>query len=301
MNSQSTDVKSSTPESETVEASHTAPRAEKEIAPAMKSLRVSLSVLDVFSEGPMDWGVNEIAQKCGLSKSHASKVLAAFADTGLLVRDPVSKRYSVGVRLYAIGQRYVAHDRLTQTAIPLMRQLVDETRHSARLSVLDGDRMLYVIGVEGPLSSASGWRSGMWLPVHSTAAGQCMLAFMDKAEARRLLSGKLEPATEKTLTDPAAIEKVLAQARRRGWVVARGENILEVGAIAVPVFGERQRLLGALSLSFPARTVKVAQESALAGMLHQAAALLSQRVGCELYPFSTFATHHGRLKSSVDE
>ena len=294
MRPQSTAVKSTTPESVTLKASETGPRAEKEIAPAMKSLRVSLSVLDVFSEGPMDWGVNEIALKCGLSKSHASKMLAAFADTGLLVRDPVNKRYSVGVRLYAIGQRYVAHDRLTQNAIPLMRQLVDETRHSARLSVLDGDRMLYVMGVEGPLSSASGWRSGMWLPVHSTAAGQCMLAFMDKAEARRLLSGKLEPATEKTLTDPAAIEKVLAQARRRGWVVARGENIVEVGAIAVPVFGERQRLLGALSLSFPARTVKVAQEPTLAGMLHQAAALLSQRVGCELYPFSTFAIHRGR-------
>lgn len=261
---------------------------EKESAPGMKSLRASISVLNVFSSSQRDWGVNEIAQETGLSKSHVSKVLAAFSDGGLLVRDPLTKRYAVGVRLYAIGQRYISHDRLSQTGIALMRELVDETGHSARLSVLDGERVLYLVGVEGPLSSASGWRSGMWLPLHSTAAGQIMLAFLDPAEARRLLSGPLEPATGKTITDVEELEKKLAQARRRGYVVARGENIAEVGAIAVPVFGERQKLLGSLSLSFPARLVKVSQEPALAAKLHRAANLLSQRVGCELYPFAAF-------------
>lgn len=264
------------------------PTPEKESAPGMKSLRASISVLDVFSSAQRDWGVNEIAQATGLSKSHVSKVLAAFCDGGMLVRDPLTKRYAVGVRLYAIGQRYISHDRLSQTGIALMRQLVDETGHSARLSVLDGERVLYLVGVEGPLSSASGWRSGMWLPLHSTAAGQIMLAFLDPAEARRLLSGPLEPATPKTLTDLDELEKKLAQARRRGYVVARGENIAEVGAIAVPLFGERQQLLGSLSLSFPARLVKVAEEPALAAKLHRAADLLSQRVGCELYPFAAF-------------
>ena len=87
-----------------------------------------------------------------------------------------------------------------------MRQLVDETGHSARLSVLDGERVLYLVGVEGPLSSASGWRSGMWLPLHSTAAGQILLAFLDPAQARRLLSGPLEAATPRTLTDLEELE-----------------------------------------------------------------------------------------------
>lgn len=260
----------------------------KESATGMKSLRASISVLDVFSAAQRDWGVNEIAQATGLTKSHVSKVLAAFCDGGMLVRDPMSKRYSVGVRLYAIGQRYISHDRLSQTGISLMRQLVDETGHSARLSVLDGERVLYLMGVEGPLSSASGWRTGMWLPLHSTAAGQILLAFMDPGEARQRLSGALEPATPKTITEVDQLENKLAQARRRGFVVARGENIAEVGAIAVPLFGEGQKLLGALSLSFPARLVKPASETALAVKLHRAADLLSQRVGCELYPFAAF-------------
>jgi DNA-binding IclR family transcriptional regulator len=257
-------------------------------APGMKSLRASISVLDVFSGGQRDWGVNEIAQATGLSKSHVSKVLAAFCDGGMLARDPQSKRYAVGVRLFAIGQRYITHDRLSQTGAALMRQLVDDTGHSARLSVLDGERVLYLMGVEGPLSSASGWRAGMWLPLHSTAAGQILLAFMEPAEARRLLSGALEPATPRTITEVDELEKKLAQARRRGYVVARGENIAEVGAIAVPLFGERQSLLGSLSLSFPARLVKAQAEAALAAKLHRAADLLSQRVGCELYPFAAF-------------
>ena len=120
-------------------------------AESMKSLRSALRVLMAFCEEQQDFGVGELAEQCKLSKSQVSKVLATFAEFGLLTQNTESRRYQVGARLYALGSRYLNFDTLCRGAMPVMRDLVESTGHSARLSVLDGDRVLYLLGIEGPL------------------------------------------------------------------------------------------------------------------------------------------------------
>lgn len=251
----------------------------------MKSLRTALRLLMAFGGDQRDLGVGELAERSGLSKSQVSKVLAAFADSGLLVQSPQTRRYAVGARMFALGSRFVTHDRLCREAMPVMRELVEHTGHSVRLSVLDGDDVLYLLGFEGPLFVDTGWRAGTWLPVHSTAAGRVLLAFMEAERAERVLSGTLRAVTERTLTDRTALRRLVEQGRLRGWCAQRGETTPGLGVIAVPVFGAGQRVTGALSLAFPAHLVTVRDEPVLAAALHDAARVLSQRSGGTVYPF----------------
>jgi len=251
----------------------------------MKSLRTSLRLLMAFAGDQRDLGVGELAERCGLSKSQVSKVLAAFAESGLLVQDPDTRRYSVGARMFALGSRFVTHDRLCREAMPVMRELVERTGHSVRLSVLDGDDVLYLLGFEGPLFVDTGWRAGTWLPVHSTSAGRVLLAFMEPERAERVLAGELRAVTERTVTDRTQLRRLVEQVRSRGWSVQRGETTPGLGVIAVPVFGARQRIVGALSLAFPSHNVTARDEPVLAAALHDAARVLSQRTGGTVYPF----------------
>ncbi|MFZ4759061.1 MAG: IclR family transcriptional regulator [Burkholderiaceae bacterium] len=259
-----------------------------ETGEGMKSLRTALRLLMEFGGDQRDLGVGEVAERCGLSKSQVSKVLAAFADSGLLVQDPDTRRYSVGARMFALGSRFVTHDPLCREAMPVLRSVVESTGHSARLSVLDGDDVLYLLGVEGPLFVDTGWRAGTWLPVHSTAAGRVLLAFMAAERAARALTrAQLRPITERTVVDPGQLRKLIDAARMRGYTVQRGETTPGLGVLAVPIFGTGQQVVGALSVAFPSHLVASRNEGDLAELLHASARVLSQRIGGTVYPFGT--------------
>ncbi len=216
-------------------------------APAgtMKSLRTSLDVLARFLGPEAALGVAEIAQRSGLPKGQISKILSAFRDHGLLRQDAQSRRYSVGVRAFALGARFATNDRLTREAIPIMRDLCQRSGHSVRLSILDGDEALYLVGIEGPLFIDTGWRAGTYLPLHSTSAGRVLLAFLEPARAQAVLARISLPAlTTNTVTDRAALQRILTQVRARGYSTQRGETTPDLGTIGVPIFGESQRVIG---------------------------------------------------------
>lgn len=263
---------------------------DKELAPGadtegMKSLRSALRVLMAFCEEQQDFGVGELAEQCKLSKSQVSKVLSTFAEFGLLTQSPESRRYQVGARLYALGSRYLNFDVLCRSAMPVMRDLVETTGHSARLSVLDGDRVLYLLGIEGPLFVDTGWRAGTWLPVHSTSAGRVLLATMDPERARRLRPQQLPVITERTMTDLDEIDRLIEQARVQGYSMQRGETTPGLGVISAPVYGRGGQPLGTLGLAFPSHVVPPSEEPQLIRALHGACRVLSQRVGCTVYPY----------------
>lgn len=255
-------------------------------AEGMKSLRSALRVLMEFAGEQQDFGVGELAERCKLSKSQVSKVLATFGEFGLLTQNSESRRYLVGARLYALGSRYITFDILCRGAMPVMRDLVEKTRHSARLSVLDNDRVLYLLGIEGPLFVDTGWRAGTWLPAYSTSSGRVLLAFMDRERSQRLRAQQsLDVITESTVTDAAEIERLVQLACENGYATQRGETTPGLGVISVPVFGRTREAIGTLGLAFPSHTVSMSEEPALIAALHAAGRVLSQRVGCTVYPF----------------
>jgi DNA-binding IclR family transcriptional regulator len=261
-------------------------------AEGMKSLRSALRVMMAFCEEQQDFGVGELAERCKLSKSQVSKVLSTFAEFGLLTQNNESRRYQVGSRLYALGSRYLNFNSLCRGAMPVMRDLVESTGHSARLSVLDGDRVLYLLGIEGPLFMDTGWRAGTWLPVHATSSGRVLLATMDPERARRLRQQQIPVFTDRTITDFEEIEKRVELARQEGYCVQRGETAPGLGVISAPVYGRGGQPLGTLGLAFPSHVVPTQQEPQLIDALHGACRVLSQRVGCTVYPHGHAAVAH---------
>jgi DNA-binding IclR family transcriptional regulator len=251
----------------------------------MKSLRSALRLLTEFMGEQRDYGVGELAEACQLSKSQVSKVLDAFAEFGLLSQDPESRRYSVGVRSHVLGSRFVTYDPLCRAAMPLMRQLVEVTEQSARLSVFDNDHALYLLGMEGALLSETGWHVGTWLPPHATTAGRVLLAFMPPEISKRLLARPLKKLSERGLSDRKVIEASLAITRETGYSSQRDEIVSGLGTISVPVFGSNAAVIGALGIAFPGHMISAQEDASYVETLHDAARTLSHRMGCAAYPF----------------
>ena len=265
----------------------------------MKSLRTGLRVLLEFEAGPRDLGVTELAKRCGLSKSQVAKILSALVDSGLVAQDPQTRTYHVSQRSYLLGSRFTTHDPLCQAATPVMRELLNRTGHSVRLSIPHGEQSLYLIGLEGPYFIDTGWHSGNCVPIGASSAGRVMMAFMAPAERERLLALPVPPLTSDTVCDHSQIESMVTQARESGYAVQRNETTIGLGVISVPLFKADQQIVGALGIAFPAHFLQASEEGPLITALHDAARSISQRLGCAVYPVRTLpqGLHAGPAKA----
>lgn len=252
----------------------------------LKSLNTALGLLMEFTADAAAFGVSELALRTGLPKGQVSKILSTFRAHGVLTQDKVSKRYSVGSRAFALGSRFVNYHPLAREALVTMRRLVEQTGHSARLSIMDRDRVIYLLQSEGAFLANTGWRVGMYLPLHATTAGKVILAFLPPSRAEELLAkAELLPITPNTITDPVKLRRNLADIRRKGFGTSHGETTPGLGTIGVPVFGADSQIAAVLGLVFPIHMIDWSKAPDLAAILHEHARNLSQHAGCPVYPF----------------
>ncbi len=95
-----------------------------------------------------------------------------------------------------------------------------------------------------------GW-IGRRMPLHCTAAGKVLLAFMEPDERAGLLNGSLTKYTEKTVTDGARMTADLNLVCQQGYAIVHEEFEEEFSAIAAPVFNHTRKIAGAISISGP--------------------------------------------------
>src|SRR5215204_6904108 len=91
------------------------------------SLRRGLVALELLAEAAGDddagLGVVDVARRLGVDKSQASRTLRTLAEHGLVERDPVTRAYRVGPRVFAYAS-LVAERRLLRAAPPVLAELV---------------------------------------------------------------------------------------------------------------------------------------------------------------------------------
>jgi DNA-binding IclR family transcriptional regulator len=215
--------------------------------------------------------VPELAQACRLNRSTAWRLLATLERQGLVERDPVTQRYSVG---YAIVQIAAGdnHDSLVRRARPVLERLARTTLATVSLAVAKRFNLVYVDQVDQPRALSPDWR-GRSLPLHATSGGKAFLASLPKEERDVLLTGRLTRYTPTTLADRRLLERELAADRRRGYSACLGELEESLSGVSAPVLDPRGRPLAIVNAWGPsnrfgadrvrdvgARTVRAAEE-----------------------------------------
>ena len=93
-----------------------------------------------------------------------------------------------------------------------------------------------MLTIPGTSAIEIGVRPGSELPFHASAQGKVLLAFAAPAMRKRLLATPRRKMTEKTVVDPASLERELALIVRAGYAVAPEQAMLGLNAIAIPIF-----------------------------------------------------------------
>jgi len=94
--------------------------------------------------------------------------------------------------------------------------------------------------------------------------------------AKYLSSAVLEPQTDKTLTDPAALQAEIQETRERGYSVDQEEFMEGMVAIAVPIFDDLGRLMSTLSVHAPTQRATIEVLTGHLGLLQAASKDMSE-------------------------
>ena len=177
--------------------------------------------------------VFDLADRCGLNRSTAWRILATLEDEGLVERDPATGRYEIGEALVALGAA-AGHDPLVRRAHAALRALAEACLETAGLAGERGMQLVYVDQVQAPHVMAADWL-GRATPLHATSTGKALLAWLSEDDIGAALPGRLQRFTDTTITTRAVLRSELAQVRGRGYAASRGELESALWGVSAPV------------------------------------------------------------------
>jgi DNA-binding IclR family transcriptional regulator len=202
---------------------------------AYESLRKVLRLLDAFTPGERLLGVNEFAVRTGLHASTVSRIARLLETDGYLERDPGTKRYRLGLKVYQLGVLYFSEHSVFGRLNAALDEIAIRTGHTAYLAVVEGRQVVFLSTRQGtgPLRVVVTPGERIW--THATAAGKALLARLPDAEVRRVLGARLPGYTRNTVRTLRALLRELAATRRRGYAVMHGEWVPGVSAVGAAV------------------------------------------------------------------
>jgi DNA-binding IclR family transcriptional regulator len=250
------------------------------------ALRRGLAVLRVLAGRAGPVSAASVARELGLPRSTTYHLLAELEAAGYVTHLPAERRYGLGIAAFELGSAYLRHDPLERLAGPLLRKLVDQVGHPAQLGVLHGNELLYLAKERPARPETLVTDVGVRLPAQLTASGRAMLAYLPAAQVRALFpsAAGFVRRTDRGPNGLAALRRILAVERRRGWAVEDGHVTAGFASVAYPVFDHGARPMAAIAVTLrhhcpDDRVVCGESWPELAQEVRQAAAELTARIG----------------------
>lgn len=245
----------------------------------MQSLGRAFAILETIARHRDGIGLAELSKLVGLHNSttfHLAKTMVAL---GYIRQEKESKRYRIGRPLFALAASALDEIEMVSLATPVLEELSRETGEGSHFAVRMGDAVVVIARTGGPGAFQLADRVGVVRPAHCTALGKVILASLREDRLARFLDRvELTASTGKSITDPRALKREIAEVRRTGVAYDNGEFDIEVRCIAVPVRDFTGRTAGALGISGPIWR-QAGRTQAKAKALHAAADRLSAAFG----------------------
>jgi DNA-binding IclR family transcriptional regulator len=228
----------------------------------LSTARAVLQVTWLLAARPEGVRADEVAEALGKSVSTAYNLLASLCEEG------VAAHHSGGVYRLAPGFRDTVVTGMARAAelhdlSGLVSDLLARTHKRSYLAVLRAGELAIVHerGLQG-MPKLPGLQPRIADTAHALALGKVVLALgRPELVERYVRHPGLRAFTERTITDPAALDAELETVRRRGFAVECEELYADFCCIAAPVHDARGRVLAVLGISMTRRAFDDEQEA----------------------------------------
>jgi sugar lactone lactonase YvrE/DNA-binding IclR family transcriptional regulator len=254
--------------------------AEAPAAAGIGVLEKAMSLLNIVSAAPAPMTFTELLRAGHLPKATLHRILATLMREGLLRHDAFTKTYQLGFRLLELAHEVWSTFDLRLAAQDEMVRLRDSVQLAVHLAVLDGESLIVIASHEAERDLRTSSRVGLRLPLHATAAGKVIVAYMDSLRQKALIEGlDLRAFTDRTLTSPAAIKSELDLTHARGYAVEFQEHEEGVASVSAPILDIEGRPIGAVYICGRADQLDLTRLHGLSSPIIGSARTISHNAG----------------------
>jgi IclR family transcriptional regulator, pca regulon regulatory protein len=205
-----------------------------------QSLERGLAILACFTPQRRLRGIAEMAEELGMSRSTTHRYMSTLAALGYLEQERIFPKCQLAPGVVDLGIKALDSIGLRECSRACLESLRRETSLASSLAVLCGQQVLLVDHIQG--SHRGQFRIGLrlaagsQLPVHCTALGKLLVAYLPQEGQDRLVSG-LKPfrSGPRTIMSKKALRNELRRIRLEGLAVEDEEFTDGLVALAAPV------------------------------------------------------------------
>jgi DNA-binding IclR family transcriptional regulator len=251
----------------------------------IQSVDRSIRILKALAAGPGRLGVSELSERLGLAKGTVHGLLRTLQAHGLVEQHADSDKYQLGPELLQLSNRYLDLSDLRSRALAWSELLAMRAKEAVRVGALHGESVLIVHHVFRPDSSLQILEVGEMLPLHATALGKAVLAYLPADVQNDLIGTELRKLTGHTLDSRTALKRELTAIRKRGYALEREEAVIGEAGVAAPIFDRRTEAVGAVGIAGPrSRLLTRSREPTVAAAVLEAARGISRDLGAPRWP-----------------
>lgn len=213
----------------------------------------SLKTLKLFTAQRKEMTLTELSTLSGIGKSSMLRIMASLEAEGFIRYNEDTKKYSLGISIYNLANTAYGFLDIRKIASPILKKAAAEIQLLIHLAVIE-DGKIVVIDKVWPTEHfdmvALVSYIGGSVPVHCTGVGKVLTAYASERTRKKLLDGCVfERYSERTITDRAEYEKVLAQVREQGYALNDCEHEPYLRCITRPIYNGEGKVIAAMSLS----------------------------------------------------
>ncbi len=215
---------------------------------AVPAIDKAFEVLEFLSARGRPLKQSEIAVGLDRNLNEIYRVLVALVHKGYLLRDEVSGRYRLSLKLYNLSHSISPVDQLRQYALPLMEDLAVEVGMSCHLWVLYQSQTMVLVQARSHSSVSLNITEGALFPTRSIVAGRVLLANSKEAVREMILERDEEYLAFSSAKKKALIKK-LDNIKHEGFLGADSDITKGVYDFATLVGKPEGKVIAALSMS----------------------------------------------------
>lgn len=224
-----------------------------------------VAILDAVESGVHRF--TGIMDATGLPRGTTHRLIASLEGHGFLSRYP-GFGYRLGPRLLRLAHEAMRELPLRDVAHPSLERLARVTGESAQLYVRSGDERVCIDAVESRSELRTIVPVGASLPVHAGSAAKVFLAFAP------------DPGRHvRKAADPVRFGRDVELVRTRGWASSNDERQQGVGSVSAPILGDRDVLLGVVSISGPSSRMSKANAKQYVPAVQEVARRIESALG----------------------
>jgi IclR family pca regulon transcriptional regulator len=213
----------------------------------VQSLERGLAVLRAFTASESALTISEVAQRAGLTRATARRLLLTLEALGYVRSD--RRAFSLTRAVTELAKPFLLAGDPWDFARPYLEALTERTGESASVAVLDGAEILYVARSQTRRLMTLAITVGSRLPAYPTSKGRVLLANLPEAELEAYLD-RTAPSryTPHTVTEEQDLRQILAAVRRQGWAIVDQQLEEGLSSVAAPITDPDGRVSAALSV-----------------------------------------------------